>query len=115
MGIMFSILVPDGTDWNYMTPKSKPAKKPVIVIDGKPIEMTPELVDIENVHLDPDNPRIRYLVKSHEMKNPTQDQLKDLLWEIGGVQDLMRKIRNNKGAIDAILIKEDGTVIEGNC
>ncbi len=97
-----------------MTPKKRAEKKPVIVVDGKSIEVTPERVDVEKVRLDPDNPRIRYLVKSRGMTNPTQEELKELLWEIGG-EELLGKIRNNKGAIDAILIKEDGTVIEGNC
>jgi len=98
-----------------MAPKNTAGKAPVIVIDGRSIELTPELVKVDELRLDADNPRIRYLVKSHRFSNPTEEQLKDLLWEIGGVQELMRKIRNNKGAIDAILIKDDGTVIEGNC
>src|SRR4051812_23933900 len=98
-----------------MAPKKTAAKAPVIVIDGKSIELQPELVKVDSVKLDPDNPRIRYLVKSHGFSKPTQEQLKDLLWEIGGVQELMRKIRNNQGAIEAIIIKEDGTVVEGNC
>jgi hypothetical protein len=103
----------DGTAQDYMGPTK--TKQPVIVIDGKSIPLGPERVDVASLKLDADNPRIRYLVKSHGFENPTQEQLKELLWEIGGVQELMSKIRNNQGAIDAILVKDDGTVIEGNC
>jgi len=110
-----SIVVLVRTEVDHMTPKRTRNKAPAIVIDGKAFELIPERVRVDAVRLDADNPRIRYLVKSHRFANPTQEQLKDLLWEIGGVQELMRKIRNNKGAIDAILIKDDGTVIEGNC
>jgi len=99
-----------------MKPKKTPGeRRPVIVIDGRSIEMKPELVDVDAIRLDVDNPRIRYLVKSQGYNNPSQEQLKDLLWQIGAVQELMRKIRNNKGAIDPVLLKDDGTVVEGNC
>ena len=105
-----------GTDRNYMKPKKTAADRgPIIIIDGRSIEMRPERVALESIRLDADNPRIRYLVKSHGYQNPSQEQLKDLLWQIGAVQELMRKIRNNKGAIDPILLNADGTVVEGNC
>ncbi len=89
---------------------------PAIIIDGKRISLKPERLDVhDDVKLDADNPRIRYLVKSHNLKNPSQDQLFGLLWEVSGVQSLMTKIRNNKGAIDPILVTQDDIVIEGNC
>jgi len=89
--------------------------KTVITLDGEEIELTPERVDINSVKLDADNPRIRYLVSSHGLTNPSQDDLKGLLWQVNGVQELLRKIRDNEGTIDAIILSQDGTVIEGNC
>ena len=38
---------------------------PAIIIDGKRISLKPERLDVhDDVKLDADNPRIRYLVKS---------------------------------------------------
>lgn len=95
--------------------KKSATEKTSITLDGTEIALTPEHIDIHKAKLDSDNPRIRYLVGSNGLTNPTQDELKNLLFQVNGVQELLRKIRDNRGTIDPIIISADDIVIEGNC
>ena len=68
------------------------------------------------VKLDPHNPRIHHAVKKKFPNGQiTQEELRKLILEQSGVSDLFRSIRDNGGISDAIHVRPDGSIIEGNC
>lgn len=84
-----------------------------IRIGNTPISVEHQTVPIDQLQLDPDNPRLRYLVRNlgHQ---PTVKQLGDLLEKEDFAEDLLRQIRDNGGVLDPIHALQDGTVVEGN-
>jgi hypothetical protein len=72
---------------------------------------------IDKLKFDPTNPRVVLLltaaVKSSGEKNPSQDFLRDLLWEDDDVKALKNSIELYGGLIEAIIVSNDGTVLEG--
>jgi transcriptional regulator with XRE-family HTH domain len=87
----------------------------VIPLGNRRIETVLAEVPISSLKLDPANPRIRYALETRAIRNATQEQLRDLLWENDEVKKLKRSISQNNGLIEAIIIAADGTVLEGNC
>jgi hypothetical protein len=69
------------------------------------------------VKLDPQNPRIANTVALSltEQGDALQRKLEALLWEDGDVRDLYRQVQINKGLVERIIVRQDGTVVEGNC
>jgi hypothetical protein len=73
-------------------------------------------VPIDALKLDTANPRIQFQLEATNVTNPTEKELRDILWEMKTTKDLKRSIQSNKGLIEAIIVSgEDGTVYEGNC
>lgn len=72
--------------------------------------------ELDHVHLDPKNPRIRHLIEARKAKKPpTTDELRDMILALDGVSALQRSIRENGGLQEPIYVLESGVVVEGNC
>lgn len=72
---------------------------------------------IEDVRLDPANPRVQYLV-GQTGGNITQTQLDELLWSKDQVKALSQSILQNGGVREPIIVQQIGekyVVREGNC
>ena len=44
-----------------------------------------------------------------------QRKLEELLWKDDDVRDLYRQVLINKGLVERIIVRQDGSVVEGNC
>ena len=82
-----------------------------ITIEGQEIPIQSALVPIDEIQLDPNNPRIKRGL------NPpiTQDSIRKFLLEQPGVSDLQKQIRDNQGLMERILVNQEYLVVEGNC
>lgn len=89
-----------------------------ITLGGRKIELIHQDVPIDEVHLDPENPRVGYVVRSLGRK-ATEEQIRSILWGTSSVKALARQIRLNGGLIERpILQRVDGKgyiAREGNC
>jgi hypothetical protein len=101
---------------------SKPAvASPVVVdeitLDSKRVQVQSVDLPLDRVKLDPQNPRIANTVALSltEQGDALQRKLEALLWEDGDVRDLYRQVQINKGLVERIIVRQDGTVVEGNC
>ncbi len=90
------------------------ARSRTLVIEGRAIPVAYEETPLDDVQLDPDNPRTRQQI-GHLNGKATAEQLQKLILEIPGVPALQRAIRENKGVHDPIYVRADGRVAEGNC
>jgi hypothetical protein len=82
-----------------------------ITIEGQEIEVQSALLSIDEIKLDPENPRIKRALKPPV----TQDSIRKFLLEQPGVPDLQKQIRDNQGLIERILVNQEYLVVEGNC
>lgn len=88
-----------------------------ITLDGKRVQVQSVDLALDRVKLDPRNPRIANTVALSltEEGEALQRKLESLLWEDGDVRDLYRQVLINKGLVERIIVRQDGTVVEGNC
>src|SRR5437879_9341826 len=93
----------------------QPLEKEIIPLGANKYEISMAEVDLDQVQLDPNNPRIQYLLQSQSETSPSQEKLLELLWESAPVKDLKRSIAANGGIVEAVILTADGVVIEGNC
>jgi hypothetical protein len=93
------------------------SKQQTITIDDHKIPVVAVHMRIGDVHLDPDNPRIREDLKKRDKKlpPPSKDDLQKIILELSGVSDLLKSIRDNKGLHEPIYVRHNGVVAEGNC
>jgi hypothetical protein len=98
-----------------------PAASPVLIgqtliVEGAKIPVRYREMDLKDVRLDPNNPRIQHAVKqkSHG-RTLSQQELRDLIIDIPGVSELFKSIRDNEGLLEPIYVRPDGHIIEGNC
>ncbi len=99
---------------------TKKSRAPLIVdeitLDGKKIQVRTVDLPIADVRLDPRNPRIANTVQIEPQVAAKREKfIEDLLWEDTPVRELYRQVRANKGLIERIIVRADGTVAEGNC
>ncbi|MCK1539816.1 MULTISPECIES: hypothetical protein [unclassified Bradyrhizobium] len=80
---------------------------------GKSTEVTHEDVGIETLHLNPENPRIRFLLDRTKGKKD-QASLMALIRAQPGYDNIHKSIRKADGLHDPIIISHDGLVVEGN-
>ena len=88
-----------------------------ITLDGKRIRVRNQDLPLEQVHLDPTNPRIAHtfaLEQSGSSANQER-QLEERLWSDPDVHDLLRQVAVNRGLIERIIVRSDYSVVEGNC
>lgn len=88
-----------------------------ITLDGKRVQVQSVDLPLDRVRLDPRNPRIANTValSLSEEGEALQKKLEYLLWEDGDVRDLYRQVLINKGLVERIIVRQDGSVVEGNC
>jgi hypothetical protein len=98
-----------------------PAASPILdgqalIIEGEKISVKYQEMTLEDVRLDPNNPRIQHAVKRKSNGRPmSQNELRDLILDLPGVSELFKSIRDNEGLLEPIYVRPDGRVIEGNC
>jgi len=88
-----------------------------MTLDGKRVAVRSVDLPLEQVMLDPRNPRIANTVALSivEEGESLQARLEELLWADDDVRDLYRQILINKGLVERIIVRQDGRVVEGNC
>jgi hypothetical protein len=99
-----------------MPPRSAP-KLPTstLTIAGTPVPVTLENVGIQDLSLDPDNPRIRFQFQHGSKKKPKNaDELLQIVREQPGYEHLQKQLRKQKGIHDPLIVRHDGRVVEGN-
>ena len=88
----------------------------IIPLGATRIEVVLGEVPLDQLKLDPTNPRLQFKLAAQGVTNPTEEQLREMLWETSDVKALKRSIEANGGLIEAIIVSgKDGTVFEGNC
>jgi hypothetical protein len=88
-----------------------------ITLDGKRVQVQNKDLPLDDVKLDPRNPRIANTVAfSFADEGPNlQKKIAAILWEDDDVRDLYRQVLINKGLVERIIVRQDGTAVEGNC
>src|SRR5579871_541702 len=88
-----------------------------ITLDGKRVQVQSVDLPLDQVTLDPRNPRIANTVSISisEQGEALQRKLEALLWEDDDVRDLYRQVLINQGLVERIIVRQDGKVVEGNC
>lgn len=89
-----------------------------ITLGGRKIQLEHRDVPIDEIRLDPENPRVGHVVRSLGKRQATDEKIREILWGTGSVKALARQIRLNGGLIERpILQSENGhfVVREGNC
>jgi hypothetical protein len=71
-------------------------------------------VPIGFVQLDPLNQRLSYLIRRRSL-GATDHELHRTLWDLDPVKDLYNSIYQNGGLIQDPIVRQNGTVVEGNC
>ncbi len=99
---------------NITLPRQK-IEREIIPLGKTQVEVELALVEVDQLKLDSTNPRVAFRLKSSGQKNPSQEFLYDLLWEDEDVRALKNSIELYGGLIEAIIVANDGTVLEGNC
>ncbi|MCU1323840.1 MAG: hypothetical protein JWM43_3489 [Acidobacteriaceae bacterium] len=88
-----------------------------ITLDGKRVQVQSIDLPLDQVTLDPYNPRIAntFSVGTSDLGSELQLKLEALLWDDSDVRDLYRQVLINHGLIERIIVRQDGRVVEGNC
>ncbi len=89
-----------------------------IILNGRRVRVRCLDLPVEEVSLDPANPRIAHTAQLSNFGAGEQLQrgLGDLLWKDPDVHSaLYHSVRQNKGLIERIIVRSDGVVAEGNC
>jgi hypothetical protein len=88
-----------------------------ITLDGKRVQVESVDLPLDEVSLDPRNPRIANTVSFSisDEGEKLQRKLEELLWKDDDVRDLYRQVLINKGLVERIIVRQDGSVVEGNC
>lgn len=87
------------------------------VIEGEVIPVRYEEIPLQEIILDPENSRIRHIVSQQKQngKALSIEELRKIIWELPGVQELFVNVRDNGGLMEPIYVCANGRVIEGNC
>lgn len=90
-----------------------------ITLQGKQVPYEIARIDIDDLRLDPKNPRIDYLLGYRFGENPSQDDVLEALWEKDQVKALAESILANGGVREHVIVQRlaDGSLVvrEGNC
>jgi hypothetical protein len=87
----------------------------VIPLGKTHIEVELAMVHLEDLKFDRSNPRVAFRLKSANEENPSQEHMEQLLWGDDNVKKLKNSIELYGGLIEALIVANDGTVLEGNC
>lgn len=99
------------------TERGAPAEVDEITLDGKSVRVRNVSLALDDIELDPANPRIANTIEiaTTEQGAALQRKLESVLWEDPDVRELYRQVLINKGLIERIIVRRDGRVVEGNC
>lgn len=86
-----------------------------VILENKEITIVRSRVPIGELHLDPKNQRIQFVLAQLEPGEVSGEQIEKILWKYDFVKNLYHSIEQNGGLIHPVAILEDGLVIEGNC
>ena len=86
----------------------------VLVVAGEDVRVTHDTVAIGDVRLDPDNPRTRFQLRRSGKTKPTQEDLQKFIKDQPAYDELQKAIRKAGGLHDPVIVRHDGTVVEGN-
>jgi len=87
-----------------------------LVIGGEVLPVEHRQMPLDDISLDPSNPRIQFALKQSAQDGKlTQQQLGKLILEFPGVSELFKSIRDNGGLLEPIYVGPGGRIIEGNC
>src|ERR1039457_1322971 len=95
----------------------EPAMPETIAIQGRNIPYTRGAISVDECVLDPQNPRIQFLIGQRAGVVSERD-LAELIWEKDLVKALGQSILQNGGVYEAIIVQRPGPrflVREGNC
>jgi hypothetical protein len=87
-----------------------------LIIESEAIPIEHRAMPLDDVRLDPSNPRIQHAVRRASKNGAiSQEDLRNLILDRPGVPELFKSIRDNGGLHDPIFVRPDGRIIEGNC
>lgn len=89
-----------------------------ITVDGREVTLRGQDIPIDKVTLDPSNPRLANSILADlggAEADEVQKMLEETLWSDPNVRELYRQVQVNRGLTERVIIREDGTVVEGNC
>jgi len=84
-----------------------------LMLAGTPADVIYETVGIEALRLNPENPRIRFLLK-HSKGKKDHKSLMELIKAQSGYDPIQKAVRKANGLHEPIIISHDGLVVEGN-
>jgi hypothetical protein len=86
-----------------------------LTIAGSSVHVTNEVVSIDEVRLNPGNPRVRFQIEHRKGgKKLDADELMELVREQPGYDDLQKAIRKAGGLYEPVIVRHDGLIVEGN-
>jgi hypothetical protein len=88
-----------------------------IVLGGTKVTIRGTDIPLSGARLDPKNPRVANTVALSGFGTGValQKRLREQLWEDPDVHDLYRSVLENRGLVERIIVRADGTIAEGNC
>jgi hypothetical protein len=88
-----------------------------ITLDKIKVQVRGQNLPVEDILLDPTNPRVANTVAVGNFGSgeAMQHSLSEILWSDSDVHDLYRSILANKGLIERIIVRSNMVVAEGNC
>lgn len=86
-----------------------------LILPGIAVNATHDKVPIGKIRLNPENPRIRFLLQQRGLpKTPAEKALIDIIRSQPGYDGLQKAIRKAGGIYDPIIVDYSGVVVEGN-
>lgn len=86
-----------------------------LAIAGTKVWVTHEVVPISSIRLNPDNPRVRFLIERQSGKKKlSQGELIDVIRDQPHYAPLQKAIRKAGGIFEPVIVSHDGLVVEGN-
>jgi hypothetical protein len=86
----------------------------ILVVAGEPVQVSHETVPIKTIRLDPQNPRVRFQIQRSGKKSLSDSALLNLIRDQPGYDGLQKAIRKAGGLHDAVIVRHNGTIVEGN-
>ncbi|MEA2906626.1 MAG: hypothetical protein QOI12_4013 [Alphaproteobacteria bacterium] len=88
-----------------------------ITLDKVKVQVRGQDLPLDDVLLDPTNPRVANTVAAGLPGGAKAEQraLNDVLWSDSDVHDLYRSVLANRGLIERIIVRNNMVVAEGNC
>ncbi len=85
-----------------------------ITIYGRRVSLKSETRSVDQLRLNPDNPRLRHEIFLRKREMLTEEELEEAIWKMDSTKRLYRTILGSGGIQNPLYIKESGTVIEGS-